>query len=113
MAKIINAEKSDLYDVLAYVAYAAAPITREERVATRRNLIFGPYDPNRQAFLEFVLDHYVAHGVGEISPANLPGLLQLKYHDVNDAVARLGDADSIRSLFIDFQPALYAERSAS
>jgi len=33
MQRIINAEKSDLFDVLAYVAYALPPLTREERAA--------------------------------------------------------------------------------
>jgi type I restriction enzyme R subunit len=28
--RMIDAEKSDLYDVLAYIAFALAPITREE-----------------------------------------------------------------------------------
>jgi len=32
MQRIIEAEKSDLFDVLAYVAYALPPFTREERV---------------------------------------------------------------------------------
>jgi hypothetical protein len=31
MQKIIDAEKSDLFDVLAYVAFALAPLSREER----------------------------------------------------------------------------------
>jgi hypothetical protein len=31
MQKIIDAEKSDLFDVLAHVAYALAPVTREDR----------------------------------------------------------------------------------
>ncbi len=31
MQRIINAEKSDLFDVLAYVAYALPPLTREEQ----------------------------------------------------------------------------------
>jgi len=34
MQRIIDAEKSDLFDVLAYVAYALPALTREER-ATR------------------------------------------------------------------------------
>ncbi len=113
MAKLINAEKSDLYDVLAYVAYTSAPITREERVAASRNLIFAPYDANRQAFLEFVLDHYVSEGVSELAQSKLPQLLKLKYHDLNDAVAQLGDAEGIGAMFADFQPHLYAKRSAS
>jgi len=29
---MIDAEKSDLFDVLAYIAFALSPITREERV---------------------------------------------------------------------------------
>ena len=29
---MINAEKSDVYDVLAYIAFALAPITRSEQV---------------------------------------------------------------------------------
>jgi hypothetical protein len=33
MQKIIDAEKSDLFDVLAHVAYAMAPLTREERAS--------------------------------------------------------------------------------
>jgi type I restriction enzyme R subunit len=38
--KLIDAEKSDLYDVFAYIAFALAPITREERVISRRANIF-------------------------------------------------------------------------
>lgn len=33
MQRIIGAENSDLFDVLAHVAYALAPLTREERAA--------------------------------------------------------------------------------
>lgn len=39
MQKIIGAEKSDLFDVLAYVAYATVPLTREERAAKAMALI--------------------------------------------------------------------------
>lgn len=40
IARIINAEKSDIYDVLTYIAYAAKPITREDRVIKHKDLIF-------------------------------------------------------------------------
>ena len=33
---MINAEKSDVYDVFAYVAFALAPITGSQRVAAGR-----------------------------------------------------------------------------
>lgn len=113
MAKLINAEKSDLYDVLTYVAYALAPITRAERVAASRTYILGQYDPKQQDFLDFVLHQYVEQGVGELSNSKLPHLLELRYHDLHDAVNALGGVDSIRDMFIEFQPHLYAQRSAS
>ena len=36
ISRMINAEKSDVFDVLAYIAFALAPITRSERVEARR-----------------------------------------------------------------------------
>ena len=41
MQKIINAEKSDLFDVLAYVAYTRPPVTREARADLARPAIAG------------------------------------------------------------------------
>src|SRR5690606_33368528 len=32
ISRMINAEKSDIFDVLAYIAFALAPISRQERV---------------------------------------------------------------------------------
>jgi len=37
--KIIDAEKSDLFDVLTHVAYALSPLTRAERAAKARVVI--------------------------------------------------------------------------
>src|SRR5438477_6724485 len=38
--RVIDAEKSDLFDVLAHVAYALPTLTREER-ATRAKVVIG------------------------------------------------------------------------
>ena len=51
---MISAEKSDLFDVLAYIAFALAPITRKERVETHKERIFSDYDEKLQSFLDFV-----------------------------------------------------------
>lgn len=77
--KMIDAEKSDLFDVLAYIAFALAPITREERVISRRADIFARYDGKLQAFLDFVLSQYVKQGVEELDEDKLGKLLELKY----------------------------------
>ena len=39
IGKVINAEKSDVFDVLAYIAFALAPITRSERVERHKEEI--------------------------------------------------------------------------
>src|SRR5437016_12675887 len=44
-------------DVLAYVAYALPPLSREERAARARVAIGKNFDGKQQAFLDFVLAH--------------------------------------------------------
>jgi hypothetical protein len=77
---MIDAEKSDLFDVLAYIAFALPPVTREERVNSRRADIFAHYDEKLRAFLDFVLAQYIKQGVDELGQEKLPKLLELKYH---------------------------------
>lgn len=106
---MIDAQKSDLFDVLAYIAFALAPITREERVATHKVQIFSQYDEKLQSFLDFVLSQYVQEGVGELAQEKLPHLLELKYRAVADAAEQLGGVATIRDAFLGFQKHLYQE----
>jgi type I restriction enzyme R subunit len=108
MQKIIDAEKSDLFDVLAYVAYAMPPLTREERASKAKVEISSQFNPKQQGFLDFVLSHYVNVGVEELSAEKLNPLLRLKYHDsLPDAVADLGAPAEIKEVFVGFQKFLY------
>jgi type I restriction enzyme, R subunit len=108
MQRVIDADKSDLYDVLAHVAYALPPQTREERATRARIAITRHFDYKQQAFLEFVLAHYVTEGVRELDQDKLTPLLKLRYHNsVSDAVADLGKPDQISKVFAGFQKYLY------
>jgi type I restriction enzyme R subunit len=108
MQKIIDAENSDLFDVLAHVAYAAPPIAREVRAAHARVYINTQFSAKQQTFLDFVLQHYVTVGVEELEQEKLTPLLRLKYHDsIADAVADLGKPDEIGKVFAGFQRFLY------
>jgi type I restriction enzyme R subunit len=104
---MIDAEKSDVFDVLAYIAFALAPITRSERVEARKSNILDRYDAKLQSFLDFVLAQYIKQGVGELDQDKLGDLLQLKYHTVTDAADQLGGIPAIRDTFIGFQRYLY------
>jgi type I restriction enzyme R subunit len=107
MQALIDAEKSDLFDVLEYVSFAIKPITREERVAHAQSEIFAQLDNKQKDFLEFVLSKYIESGVEELDQEKLPSLLELKYNAISDAAEILGGVENIRKTFIDFQQHLY------
>ena len=114
MQKIIDAESSDLFDVLAHVAYALAPMTRQERAATAKIIISTHFNTKQRVFLDFVLSHYVNVGVDELDQEKLNPLLRLKYHNsIADAVADLGRPDEIGKVFAGFQKYLYQPQAAA
>ena len=111
MQRIIEAENSDLFDVLAHVAYALAPVTREERAAQAKGPISKNFNCKQQAFLDFVLSQYVQVGVGELDKDKLSPLLKLKYNNaLADAVADLGQPEQIKEAFVGFQKYLYTRQ---
>lgn len=110
MQTIIDAEKSDLFDVLTYIAYASQPITREVRVAKAQSKIFAALTNEQKQFVEFVLTKYIETGVEELDQEKLPSLLQLKYQAIEDARQILGEIQSIRELFVEFQKYLYVQQ---
>ena len=112
MQKIIDAENSDLFDLLAHVAYAKAPLTREVRAANAMVYINTRFSAKQQVFLDFVLQHYIAEGVEELDQQKLTPLLRLKYGAIQDAVADLGQPEEIGMTFASFQQYLYAEKVA-
>jgi len=111
MQRIIDAEKSDLFDVLAHVAYALPTVTRVVRADHARVHINSQFNAKQRAFLDFVLQHYITVGVEELEQSKLNTLLRLKYHDsITDAVADLGGKpNEIGRVFAEFQKYLYAE----
>jgi type I restriction enzyme, R subunit len=92
MQHIIGAEKSDIFDVLAHVAYALPPLTGEERTTNAKVDISAHFNTKQQAFLDFVLSQYVKVGVG---------------------VADLGRPEEIGKIFVGFQKYLYQDAPQS
>lgn len=108
MQEAIEAENSDLFDVLAYVAFAAEPVTRAERAAGARAAAADGLTDKQQAFVDFVLSQYVAQGVDELDSNKLSPLLRLRYNNaISDAFSELGQPEQVRRVFIGFQRYLY------
>ena len=114
MQRIIDAENSDLFDVLAHVAYASPPCTRQERAERAKVEIRTHFNSRQQVFLNFVLSQYVKVGVEELAQDKLSPLLKLKYHNaIADAVADLGKPEEIGKVFAGFQKYLYQDVRSS
>jgi type I restriction enzyme R subunit len=110
--KLINAENSDLFDVLEYIAYANTPISRAERVSATENNIYAMLNAPQRDFIRFVLHKYVEGGVDELDDSKLSEMMKAKYHSLADAERKLGDVGEVRKTFIDFQQHLYLQKTA-
>lgn len=109
LQKMIDAEQSDLFDVLTYISFLTPPISRVQRVEQAKGKIFEGLNEKQKEFLNFVLSKYEEKGVEELNEEKLPILLNLKYHAIANAVSTLGDVDAIRSIFFGFQRSLYSK----
>jgi type I restriction enzyme R subunit len=113
LKKLVDMEKSDLYDVLEYVFngdYIA--MTREARAKAAEATIFSLINDKQKEFIAFVLSKYVETGVEELDQEKLPILLTNKYQSLEDAKDILGDVTNISKLFIEFQEHLYKQKAA-
>lgn len=71
LCKLINAEKSDLFDILEYISFAIKLITLEMWAAQAQAKIFRELDNKQKEFLEFVLSKYIEFGVEELDQEKL------------------------------------------
>lgn len=113
LQKLVDMEKSDLYDVLEYVFNGNSnSITREARAKAAEATIFTLLNDRQKEFIAFVLSKYIETGVDELDQEKLPILLTNKYQSLEDAKEILGDVANISKLFIEFQQYLYDKRVA-
>ena len=104
---LIEAEDSDIYDVLEYIAYTKKPISRTQRVEQSEDLMQDNVNPKHKEFIDFVLSKYVESGIEELDLGRLSELLTIKYKSIHDAQVQMGNAEDIKESFIKFQKYLY------
>lgn len=108
MARLVDAADSDMFDVLAHVRFNLEPMTRSERARDARENALPDYEQNMRDFLRDVLDAYERAGESELAYDKLGDFLRIRYGDISDAKAVLGDVASIRSHFAALQKDIYA-----
>lgn len=104
---LINAEDSDLFDVLNYYAFKEEPVSKKARAMTTKENITKGRSEKEVDFIEFVLDKYIDGGIEELDEESLPKLLNLEYKSISDAETSLGGVDKIRNLFFEIQREMY------
>ena len=109
MQELIDAQDSDLYDVLEYISYERAPLTRKERVRQADSNISNFLTIEQKEFIDFVLANYIKEGIDELDDTRLGHMIVLKYNTMNEAKETLGDLKEFRDIFIEFQKYLYQE----
>ena len=112
LQELIDAENSDLFDVLEFISYSRKPITRNERVAKAEDKIYAFLNEKQRAFVNFVLGNYIKAGVDELDIDKLSPALVSKFGGIYEAQRELGNVDDIKRLFVDFQRHLYIQKTA-
>jgi type I restriction enzyme R subunit len=107
LQELINAENSDLFDVLEYIAYAKPTVSRAARVETSKDNIYNLLNEQQREFVSYVLRNYVNEGVDELDVGKLSTVLAAKYGSIHAAQEKLGTVSDIQKTFIDFQAHLY------
>jgi type I restriction enzyme R subunit len=103
---LVDAEDSDLLDVLEFIAYNVEPMERKERVkkveAYRNSL-----SAVEQEFVNYIISLYIREGVEELGATKLPEIINMMYGSISDGVSALGGIDVARNTFLNFQKHLY------
>lgn len=107
LKQLIDAEDSDVYDALRYIAYAKEAMTRSERVGIVREYYLEQLDDGERSFVDFILETYEKSGEKELFMKNLSPLVRLRYRTMADAVAQLGSPDEIVQDYLELQAELY------
>ena len=113
LKKIIDAENSDVFDVLEFIMNADyEPVSRKERAEKAKEKFIPFLNKHEREFIEFVLDKYVEKGIRELSEEKLGALLKAKYGTLNDALQKLGDPEHVLKIFSQLQEKLYEGKTA-
>jgi type I restriction enzyme R subunit len=112
--ELIDAQSSDLFDVLEFVKYALKPVTRKTRATVSRSIMEAAIEAKQLEFVDFLVSQYIESGVGELEEGKLETLLEIKYTDVFQGIQAVGSGEvsKVRSLFLTFQKNLYLPHEA-
>lgn len=109
---LIDADGSDLLDVLEYISFNVEPIARTERVKRVDGYGATLSDKGRE-FMEYLSNLYIKEGIEELWSDKLPAIIQMKYGSLPDGMRVLGGVEAAKTIFLNFQKNLYLNQSVA
>ena len=105
--QLVDAPKSDLFDVLAYILYTLTPKTRSERA---EQVMQGPVEEAKgelKGLLKGILGAYERTGETELAIEKLGQFLISRYGSVYEGKAKLGGLAMVKQAFKRLQAGIY------
>lgn len=99
-----NAQDSDVYDVLRFIAFDKEIISRKKRIEDADLDFINALPEKNREFVQFVLKQYEKNGFEDLN--DLTNLLNLKFGNTS-VVDEMGGVEAVRSNFDSLQEAIY------
>ncbi|MGR3621053.1 EcoAI/FtnUII family type I restriction enzme subunit R [Pseudophaeobacter sp.] len=106
--QLVDAPKSDLFDVLNYILFTSPPKTRKVRAEGVRQDGLNDFQPEMQKLLLSILQAYEEAGVAELATKKLGQFLTARYGSVGEGKAKLGELGAVKEAYKAMQVGLYA-----
>lgn len=106
---LVDAQDSDLFDVLAYILFTTSPKTRHARAEILQEGGLDDFHDEMKTLLLSILNAYVADGESELANSKLVQFLTARYGSVSEGKAALGELTEVKDAFRRMQAGLYAK----
>lgn len=109
LRKVLQMERTDLLDVLEYVAYETPAMERAERARRVRESWLQTLPEKQQEFFDFILQYYTANGYTELGDNKLEDFVNIHFHNSTSDAMRVLQATPIelRQNYLSMQVSLY------
>ena len=107
--RLVDAPKSDLFDVLSYILFTNAPKTRHHRADMVRVGQMQALDEETKLLLLSILKAYEQDGESELATQKLVPFLVARYGSIGEGKQRVGGLAAVSAAFRKMQRGLYSD----
>ena len=104
---LVDAQDSDLFDVLSYIMFTTSPLTRQDRADQLTDGGLDEFHGEMKTLLASILRAYVEDGERELATSKLVQFLTARYGSVSEGKAVLGELSDVKDAFRRMQLDLY------